>query len=289
MRLYLPTRVRENDNEEEEVSHSAELVKEEILKLANVGSLGESIAVLPEVPLLAPRGKFDLHMLKNVLKIHGPSHDYKIAYKHILKTFLLPKQDGVHIAMVVQLSTPLRQGNTPYPFIVFQFKNGNVRTITLNLPEDEAERKDLFKSEIPSEITGEQFDIVAKLFKAFIGVNIVIPHAFKNAKGASSVRCSLKASEGYLYPLERCLIFIHKPVVYIALEDIKSVECSRIADNNLQRSFDIDIITKKETYQFLGIDRSDYEPLISYFNLKKVKVNSDQGNNIEVLPVSECL
>jgi structure-specific recognition protein 1 len=285
MRLYIPTKYIENDKEEEEISHSAELVKDEIFKLANVGSLGESIAVLSEVSLLAPRGKFDLHMLKNVLKIHGPSHDYKINYKHILKTFLLPKQDGVHIAMVLQLSTPLRQGNTAYPFIVFQFKNDNEKTIALNLPEDESERKELLKSDISNPLTGEQFDIVAKLFKALIGVNIVIPHAFKNSKGASSIKCSLKAFEGYLYPLERCLIFIHKPVVYISLEDIKHVDCARVTDKNLQRSFDIDIVTKKETHQFLGIDRIDYEPLISYFNLKKIKVNNDEGDNIEVKPV----
>jgi structure-specific recognition protein 1 len=188
--------------------------------------------------------------------------------------------------MVLQLATPLRQGNTNYPFIVLQFKNDNERTVDLNLPEDETERKELLKSDISTPLKGEQFDIVAKLFKALIGINIIIPHNFKNSKGSSSVRCSLKASEGYLYPLERCLIFIHKPVVYISIEDIKSVECARVTDNNLQRSFDIVVVTKKESYEFNSIDRPEYEPLIQYFNLKKVKVNNDEGTNIEVKPVS---
>jgi structure-specific recognition protein 1 len=183
MRLYIPTKYNENEEEKEEdnevISHSAETIKDEILKLANVGSLGDAIAVLPEITIVAPRGKFDIHMLKNVLKIHGPSHDYKIPYTNITKAFLLPKQDGVHIAIVLALSTPLRQGNTTYQYIVFQFKNGIEKTVNINLPENESERKLILKSELPSTLTGEQFDIMAKLLKALIGVQIVIPHNFK--------------------------------------------------------------------------------------------------------------
>ena len=82
MRLYVPNKVtEENNSDEEEVNEngsnkgagetrpSAEVLKEEIMKYANVGTLGEAIAHVPEVPMITPRGKFDLYMLKNVLKI----------------------------------------------------------------------------------------------------------------------------------------------------------------------------------------------------------------------------
>lgn len=183
MRLYIPMIHNENEEEKEKdngvITHSAETTKDEILKLANIGSLGDAIAVLPEVTILAPRGKFDIHMLKNALKIHGPSHDYKIPYTNVSKAFLLPKQDGVHIAIVLALSTPLRQGNTSYQYIVFQFKNGMEKSVNINLPEDEDERKLILKSELPATLSGEQFDIMAKLLKALIGIQIVIPHNFK--------------------------------------------------------------------------------------------------------------
>lgn len=70
---------------------------------------------------------------------------------------------------------------------------------------------------------------------------------------------------------------------YISLDEIKQVECARIAEHNSQKSFDIKVITKKEEFQFNGIDRDDYEPIIKYFSNKKVKmVNSEQGGDIDV-------
>lgn len=186
MRLYIPNKQGEGQEEETKegeengvIKHNAEVIKEEILKMANIGSLGEALAVVPEISLLAPRGKFDVHMLKNILKIHGPSHDYKIHYKNITKAFLLPKQDGNHIVLVLALDNPIRQGNTTYPFVVFQFKSGNKKTVKLNLPEDEEERKAILKSDIASELTGEVIDIMANLLKSIVGISIVIPGSFK--------------------------------------------------------------------------------------------------------------
>jgi structure-specific recognition protein 1 len=304
MRLYIPNKAYENDGnenksdnmdeekseEEESVGKtSAELIREEITKLANIGSLGESIAVLTEIPMITPRGKFDLHMMKNYLKVHGPSHDYKINYKNISKVFLLPKPDGIHIAFVVGLGNPLRQGNTSYPFLVFQIKNKSERTVKLNLPENSEDRKSILKDDISDEISGELYDILAKLFRALVGVGVVIPKSFKSVKGKSAIKCSLKANEGYLYPLEKSLIFIHKPVVFIQHDDIKYVECIRVTEANTQRSFDLNIVTKKEEFQFLGIERGEFDPLIQYFATKKLKMknNSEEGNNIvDIKPVN---
>lgn len=102
--------------------------------------------------------------------------------------------------------------------------------------------------------------------------------------------CSLKAADGLLFPLERGLIFIHKPVVYISVSDIKEVGVTRVTDTNLQRSFDLNIITRKEEYQFISIERSEYELLVQYLTNKKIKVkNIDEGTNVEnvtVLPTT---
>ena len=70
------------------------------------------------------------------------------------------------------------------------------------------------------------------------------------------------------------------------MDEIRNVEFSRVADANLQRSFDIKINTKKEEYQFLGIDRSEYDSLTQYFTLKKVKINNDEGMDIDLKTVN---
>jgi structure-specific recognition protein 1 len=303
MRLYIPNKNLNADEDEDEdkksvsgqseksgdqneQKHSAEILKEQIMKYANVGTLEKTIAHVTEVPMITPRGKFDLYFLKNILKIHGPSHDYKISYRNMAKAFLLPKPDGTHFNFVVGLNNPLRQGNTTYPFLVFQLKTKNEKTVELNLPEDEEERKEILKSEINQNLKGELFDIMAKLFKALIGIAVVIPGNFRSSRGGSCIRCSLKASEGYIYPLERGLIFIHKPVVYINLDDISHVEFSRVSESSAQqRTFDLTIKKRNEEIQFLGVEKNELDLLTKYFANKKIKIKSnDEGNIQEIKP-----
>lgn len=191
MRLVIPTKNQENLNENDEDEemniegqerqkpHNAEAVKESIMKYVNVSNLGEAIAVIEEVPMNTPRGKFDFQFLKNLLKIHGNSFDYKINYKNMNRAFMLPKPDGIHICFVISLLNPLKQGKTTYPYLVFQIKNNQQKKIELNLPEDEEERKKLLKSEIQNEFSGQLYDVIARLFKSLIGIRIVIPSNFK--------------------------------------------------------------------------------------------------------------
>jgi len=274
----------EEENDEETKNTTAEAIKEDIMKYANIGSFGDSIAHIPEISMLTPRGKFDMYMLKNALKIHGPSHDYKISYKNISRAFLLPKPDGVHLNFVVALNNPIRQGKTVYPFLVFQFKDkAPHKPVTLNLPEDEEERKALFKYDIVEPtMTGEVYDNMAKLFKSLIGIAVVIPSkSFRSSRGATSIKCSVKANEGYIYFLEKCLLFIHKPVVYISLEDVKYVECSRVNDSLQQRTFDFTVFCKKEEIQFAGIEKNELEHITNYFNIKKIRIKSAEGGEIK--------
>lgn len=83
------------DNEEEEKvieKTSAELLSEMIVDKAGIGVFsGEMIALVPKMPLLVPRGKYDIEMYETFLRFHGITHDYKIMYKDILRAYLLPK------------------------------------------------------------------------------------------------------------------------------------------------------------------------------------------------------
>jgi structure-specific recognition protein 1 len=71
-------------------------------------------------------------MYDNFLKLHGRTHDYKIMYKDISKAFLLPKTDGVHMAYVIQLTTPLRLGNTAHYYLVLQFRRDMEDKVKIN-------------------------------------------------------------------------------------------------------------------------------------------------------------
>ena len=71
---------------------------------------------------------------------------------------------------------------------------------------------------------GLLFDILSRLFKEIIKINILIPGEFRSAKGDDCLKCSVKANDGHLYPLKSSLIFIHKPVIYIKHSEISYVE-----------------------------------------------------------------
>jgi len=50
-------------------------------------------------------------------------------------------------------------------------------------------------------------------------------------------------------------------------------------NNNIQRSFDMIVyLTKDEEHQFLNIDKQEYDVLIKYLALKKIKIKNESGS-----------
>ena len=79
------------------------------------------------------------------------------------------------------------------------------------------------------------------------------------------------------------MIFIDKPVIFIALEEITKVDFMRFKKSSIQRSFDITVITRKDQIEFSGIDKNEFDEIVSYFKNKNVKIGSEDGeDNIEV-------
>ena len=285
----------EEENEEEEdeeennkvIKTKGELLKEEIIKLAGIGSISGSIAHIPEIQTVIPRGKFDLFFLKNSLKIHGQSHNYKTDIKNIVKVFLVPKIDGHFSFLILKLRSPLTQGNTSYPFVIFQIKPENEMKIDLQIPEDDEEiQKKLENLENPLE--GKAIDVITKLFNNIVNKNLYIPSQnFTFSSKGPYIKCSYKANDGVLYFLEKTILFVHKPVLDIEHDLIKEIDFTRIHESGMQqRSFDMTIkLKEKESYQFSGLDREEMDNLQEYIKAKKIKLNNvDENNNNVDMP-----
>ena len=279
----------ENEVEEDEENKikktRGELLKEEIIKLAGIGSISGSIAHIPEIQTIIPRGKFDLFFLKNSLKIHGQSHNYKTDIKNIVKVFLVPKVDGHFSFLILKLRSPLTQGNTFYPFVIFQIKPENEIKVEIQIPEDDEEIEKKME-EFQNPLEGKTIDIIAKLFNKIVNKSLIVPTKnFIFTKGPF-IKCSYKANDGVLYFLEKSILFVHKPVLDIEHENIKEIELARVHESGIQqRSFDMTIKLKKDSYQFSGLDREEMDKLQEYINAKKIKLNSvDENNNNVDMP-----
>jgi structure-specific recognition protein 1 len=131
---------------------------------------------------------------------------------------------------------------------------------------------------LPPELDTNIYDVISKLFKFLAKVNILIPGEFKSSKGDEAIKCSVKASDGFLYPLKSSLIFINKPITYIKLSEIKYVEFSRIGSSGMpsSRSFDLTVarLTDNSSITFAGIDKDEYKNLSAYLKDKGIKMRS---------------
>ena len=80
-------------------------------------------------------GRFQVDMHADFFRLRGKSNDYKVLYTSINKMFLVPKPDDMHYNFVVSLQPPIRQGQTKYSYLVFQFDKEAELDISLNITE----------------------------------------------------------------------------------------------------------------------------------------------------------
>lgn len=90
----------ENENDEDEIS-AAQAFHETIKERANIGQItGNMILSFEEVLVLTPRGRYDMDMFPDFLRLRGKTYDYKIVFTTISRLFLLPKDDQ-HVLFIV--------------------------------------------------------------------------------------------------------------------------------------------------------------------------------------------
>lgn len=278
----------EEMGENEEQMTAAKLFDDKIHKRANIGEFaGEVIATISELPLIIPRGYYSLEFYNTFCKLHGKTHDYKIMHKDISKVFMLAKPDGVHMVYLIQLDQPLRTGGQLNYFIAMNFELEREVKVKIKMTPQEISAK--YGANLRQETEGKLYDVLSQLFNHLVGVKrIIVPGEFQSSRGTKALGCSVKASEGYLFPLKSSLVFINKPVHYIRHSEIRHVEFSRTGQG-ASRTFDVTISKLKEepNVTFLGIDREEQRILIDYFKASnvKMKVVDIEGNKQEMSQV----
>lgn len=206
-------------------------------------------------------------MYENSFRLRGKTYDYKIQYAHIRKIFSLPKPDEVHHMIVVGLEPPLRQGQTRYPFLVMQFKRDDDGETDLSMTEEMLAK---YNGKLRLKYDQERYKTVTEVFHGLTGRKIVLPSVqFNSHHNQHGVKCSNKANEGHLFFLDKGLLFVPKPAVYMDLAKVSHVSMSRLAERGgAARTFDITVsMTNGEgEYQFNNINRFVPSPLLPSFN-----------------------
>ncbi|RDD41116.1 FACT complex subunit SSRP1 [Trichoplax sp. H2] len=257
MRFHLPA----TNNEDEDY---VQTFNEKVLAKATIiQATGDAIAEFTEVSCLTPRGRYNIKLFPTFIQLHGKTYDYKIALTSILRMFLLPHPDERHFFFVFTLDPPLKQGQTRYPFFIIQFIKEEEISFDLNLSQEELNQK--YENKVNKTMEGPIYEIFSRLLKALTDRKITLPGAFIGSTKSSSVSCSHKNSSGFLYPLSRGFIYVHKPPVHIRPDEIVCVNFARVSGGGTIKTFDFEVITKNSViYTFSNIDKSDYTPLYDY-------------------------
>lgn len=172
---------------------------------------------------------------------------------------------------VLSLDPPIKQGQTRYHFLVLLF--GIDEETTIELPFTERELKDKYEDKLSKELSGPVYEVLGKIMKVIINRKLTGPGTFVGHSGTPAVSCSYKAAAGYLYPLERGFIYVHKPPMHIRFEEIACVNFARGGGST--KSFDFEIELKSGTNNtFSSIEKEEYAKLYDYVTQKKLTVKN---------------
>jgi len=285
IRFYVPPDP-EGDVQDKESPTPAEIFQQRILTVANIkNTAGNEIVQFTEAQgtFLTPRGRYKITLYDSHLRMHGNRYDYKIKYDDISRLFLLPRPDDVHMAFVIALDKPIRQGQQRYQILVLQTTK-ETQEIRVNLDDTTLQKE--YGGALQPVMRGSLCNLIAKSFKIIARKKVFVNGKFANAYQQACVKCALRANEGHLYPLEKCFVFIHKPPVFIRFDEVESVEFQRYAGGQgSTRNFDLCVtlartageVTPTKDYIFSGIDRSDYAGMYNFLSGKKVAIKNADG------------
>ncbi|KAL5327074.1 hypothetical protein ACEPPN_004765 [Leptodophora sp. 'Broadleaf-Isolate-01'] len=270
----------------EEEQNAANLFYDTLMEKAEIGEVaGDTFATFLDVLHLTPRGRFDIDMYESSFRLRGKTYDYKIQYDNLKKFMILPKPDDLHYMICIGLDPPLRQGQTRYPFLVMQFKKDEEVTIDLNMTEELMREK--YKDKLEPHYESPLHQVVTQVFRGLTGKKVNQPAKdFRSHHQQSGIKCSIKASEGFLYCLEKAFMFVPKPATYIQFDQIDSIVLSRVGGAvSASRTFDITVIMKGSVgeSQFSNINREEQKPLEDFFKIKGLRVKNEMDEDSSAL------
>ncbi|EPS38733.1 hypothetical protein H072_7510 [Dactylellina haptotyla CBS 200.50] len=306
MRLYIPGMPEKGDGDDDEESKAgsdneddeekakgdkkeektaAMVFYETLVTKADIGEVaGDSFAIFPSILFLTPRGRYDVDMYDASFRLRGKTYDYKIPYEHVKKFFLLPKPGDIHHLLVLGLEPALQQGQTKYPFLVLQFAQDEELTCDLNITEEDLQNK--FQGRLQMHYENSAHLVLSSIFKGVTGKKITTPSKdFTSYNQQYGVKCSLKANEGNLFFLDKALLFVPKPAIYVSFDNVKFVTLSRLGGQvSASRTFDVTVsMNSGSEHQFNNINREEQASLENFFKARGVKIKNDLVEDASLL------
>lgn len=271
MRLYYTT--KGNEEEKDANSHAENLiqdimshVQDEVISEDAIFKFDGDFCLMC---LNLSRAKYAFHMYASQIRVQSNTYDHFIKYDQIKKMFLLPLPKGGY-NFVLKLDPPLRRRNKTEAYIVVQFGDEDpIPDAEINTEgEGIADMLGDLSTTFEDKETGETRNspahlLLGKILTKMTGKKVAAPDTFSTTFEEQCVGCHAEGQQGYLYPLERALIYVHKPTIHIRYDDIVTAELLRANQFSAVQSFDLEVEMKAsggetKSITFRGIPKSEY-------------------------------
>merc|ERR1712151_1077090 len=161
-------------------------------------------------------------------------------------------------------------------YLIMEFPEDEICSTKINATKEQLKNEYASKDGkqiLNKDMSGPTYDVLSRVFMALSKIKIIAARKFESADGDKCVQCSFGPNQGLLYPLEKSIFFIWKPVSYIRHADIAKIEILRMEQSHNIKMFDLSMHLKKKEAPlvFTGIDRAEYENLIRY-SMKKSSI-----------------
>ena len=177
IRFYIPNinseeveETKEGEDAVNEITSAAALFHDNIRQRGEIGVIGESIITFQDLLCLVPRGRLQIDLFSNFFRLRGKSHDYKILFTAIKRMFLLQKPMDQHSYFIISLDPPLIQGQTRYPYLIFQFADDEDLECEMNLEEEELLKYD---GKIKRSYDATTSDVISEIFHGLTGKKLI--------------------------------------------------------------------------------------------------------------------
>lgn len=266
------------------------------IKGSTADSAQMEILSIDEVACILPRGKSKLSFTSGGIHLVGKTYSHQIFYSTIQRVFLLERsaEEGAEAMayLILELATPIRQGQTRYHFVCLLLPEEQMRVAlgknaqieyedeeTEALPEQTEEEKERIGAMgLQMVYTGNLSECLTEMIEKLANIDATRAGPFSALSGGKSLKCSSKANEGYLYPLKRGFLFMPK-IAYIEYSEISAVEFSRVnLSTRTAKTFDMRVILEsKKEYMFNGLQKTEFNALETYLTQKSVCCRSEVG------------
>jgi structure-specific recognition protein 1 len=144
--------------------------------------------------------------------------------------------------------------------------------------------KEKYEGRLQAQYENSYHAVVSNVFRGLSGRKILTPTStYHNHHGQEGVKCSIKASEGFLYMFDKAFMFVPKPATYIAFENVISITMSRVGGAvSASRTFDIAVAIKGGVpdYNFSNINREEQTGLEDFFRSKNLRTKNEMLDDV---------